>query len=164
MDRTKVNSSIKSEVEEGLVNGVESGLGWVAAMSSDTRQSSATQYFLKWIGMSDQRNALASETSLLVPFPSELSSLTAARPEWASWTRPMAESWQNNSNILEFRIRGGEEYRSALRRCLVKILKQPEKIEALLAECSQEWESITERLGRSNQRQSLERSLQLLEM
>ncbi len=63
--------------------------------------------------------------------------------------------------VTELRLRGGNRYREKLAESLSRIVQTPDQAASILQQCSQDWEEITEELGRDGQRISFERCLQL---
>lgn len=143
---------------------VDGGNAWIAAVAQATRQSSASAYFLEWLDQDDQRESLHRETRRVAPRKSGMSNLAASNPDMASYYRQSAAAASRQDVLKELRIRGGRDYRLVLGKALREMVAKPDQVDAILRDCSQEWEKITEKLGRDTQRVSLERSLQLSNM
>jgi hypothetical protein len=52
-----------------------------------------------------------------------------------------------------------DQYRSILADCLVEAIREPDRIESIMADCSSKWDQLTAKLGIESQRLSEEQSL-----
>lgn len=134
---------------------VDSGRSLMASISRSTRQSSASQYFLDWLDQDDQREALSREVAGVLQRSNAMG--TSPSSMVTHELNAKRELW------VDFRIPGGIRYRQALKKALVQILREPTQIQSALEKCKQEWEAITEEMGRDSQQLAMERALQLME-
>ena len=154
---------LESRVGEPLKSGsIDLGLSPAIALSSKTRQSARSIFFMHWLDESSQRDALASVC------PYVLSS--GAKRQLVSDDRSMLTSYQVAANAAGrvltnvprcFAIDGGQRYRAELNTALVQLLDGSESTEDVMTRCNQRWEKITDSIGRSAQQDSLEKSLHI---
>ncbi len=149
---------------EGLAGGVsniDGGSGLVASLSRSSRQSTAASYLLEWLDQSEQREMLSRETPWADARLGD--GISATSPDQGNYDRARRAVLLQGELLSELRLRGGRAYRDRLGAALARIVMEGKEIEQRLTECRQEWEKITEELGREAQQKSLERTLQLLE-
>lgn len=143
---------------------VDAGNGWLACRSRATRQSAVSNMFIEWLDQEEQRESFCLKTNHIIPRVVGIGVQSTTRPDTVPYYRLASDAWNQGTVLQELRLRGSNRYRKSLATTILSIAKDPANGTVLLKQCSQDWEKITEELGRDRQRQSLERGLQLLEV
>jgi hypothetical protein len=133
----------------------DAGHGLMASMTSTNRQSATSTYFLEWMNNDNQRIAFGAATERVQTLSGAGGVTQGAE---VLYQRRLTEAWGGNVPN-ELRFAGAYRYRHRLQQMLEAIIANPASIDEEIANCNQDWDKITEELGRATQRTSVERSL-----
>lgn len=153
-DQTNTNDADTVQVVPILWN---PNRGLVASIGKGTRQTSVSIQFLIWLSLPEQREALrgvSSRVELLADQPDR----NAGRDDYQKYMAAVQRSQTQEGMIWALRLVHAQQYRDSLADALVQIMQTPEQTESIMAACSTKWDSLTETLGKDQQRNSEERS------
>jgi hypothetical protein len=137
----------------------DSGRGLMASLAATNRQSAASTYFLEWLNNENQRVAFSGVTERVSSLREN--AVATQGPEEAIHRATLAALEQSIPN--ELRFASAHRYRNRLQAMLEAVLANPDALKNELFKCNQDFDKITEELGRATMRNSIEKSLLLAE-
>jgi len=135
-----------------------SNQGILASMGKKTRQTSVSAQFLAWISEPEQRESLRAKYPRIELLPSQRDRNTL-RTDYRDFQSLNDKDSQTDGVDLSLRMANADQYRSILADALIQALCNPNDCEQIMARCSDEWNSLTDKLGLDSQRKSQEQSL-----
>lgn len=139
---------------------VEPGRGWVASMTKLNRQTSVSALFIKWLDEDAQRQVFSDLTPSIQP----ISTRWPSSNEQAGIDRYRAIVKSNATDsqlVRELRFSNAHLYRAPLAKAIQAILLDPSKAKEQIDTCHEEWEAITNKVGREIQKQNITRFFDL---
>ncbi len=167
MEKSSQNEQAKfgsDDFELNKVALVDAGHSPAAFISSRTRQSGKSIFFIRWLNELPQRAALARVSPWIQPLDAAAKSTPIQNTTFReSYQRYALRSAEATDFSRFFQFNGGQEYRTVLLNTLTRIVDSSDRqtIEAMMNACAKSWDQLTESIGRDSQQQSLERALQL---
>ncbi len=151
------NGSSNQNETASLITTFDNGRGLMASLASTNRQSAASSYFLEWLNNENQRVAFNGATERVASLREN--AIATQGPEESLQRQTITTLAESIPN--ELRFAGVKRFRNRLQKMLEAILANPENLNDELAKCNQDFDKITEELGRATQRSSIEKSLLL---
>lgn len=134
------------------------GRGLLASIGKKTRQTAVSSQFLAWISEPEQRESLRSVCTR-VELLGEQNDRNNVRDDYRAFQAVNSRDLRVEPMGLSLRMANANQYRAILADCLVDAIREPDKIEAIMAGCSTKWNQLTAKLGIDTQRLSEEQSL-----
>ncbi len=134
------------------------GRGLIASMGKKTRQTAVSCQFLVWLSEPDQREAFRAVCPRVELAP-EQNDRSSVRDDYRAYQSINSRDTRIEPMELSLRMANANQYRVILADCLVSAIREPDKIDAILADCSAKWDQLTVKLGVDSQRISEEQSL-----
>ncbi|MCE3014609.1 MAG: hypothetical protein ACK56W_14385 [Pirellula sp.] len=131
--------------------------GLLASVGKKTRQTSVASQFIAWLSDGEQRNTLAERSSSVERWPAQPSK-NSIREDYRLYQNLNNRDSRMEQTTLSIRFQSARKYRSILADTLLEIIQQPETSREKLEECSQKWNALTESIGLSNIRPSIEQA------
>lgn len=132
--------------------------GLVASVGKNTRQTSVSCKFLLWLCSPEQREALRSICPRIELFPTQIDR-DMAREDYRDFQLANSRDKRKEGMELSLRLANADQYRAALADSLIAAIRSPDQSAELMAQCSQSWNELTNKLGKETQRLSEEQSL-----
>ena len=134
------------------------GRGLLASIGKNTRQTTVSSQFLAWISEPEQRESLRSVCTR-VELTAEQNDRNNVRDDYRAFQSVNSRQLRVEPMGLSLRMANANQYRAILADCLVDAIREPDKIDAIMAGCSTKWNELTAKLGIDAQRLSEEQSL-----
>lgn len=157
-------SSTRAEVAEdkGLIvtspkQWLDTGRGLVACIARGSRQSSASIRFLKWLDENEQRIVLSQRDRRIQVLPEQWKT-ASNRPEIRAYEEQLVRGLEDRNAIRELRFAEFEPYKNRLEQALRKIIDSPDSATQEMKACHDDWNQLTEKLGRDTAKQRLLRA------
>jgi hypothetical protein len=131
--------------------------GLVGSIGKATRQTAVSVQFLRWVSEPEQREFYRNVCSRIELLPAQ-QDRNLARDDYRDYQSVNSKASRFDGLGLSLRMANAEQYRSLLAKALVAGLSTPGRMEAVMADCSLQWEELTDKLGREKQRISEENS------
>jgi hypothetical protein len=131
--------------------------GLLACVGKKTRQTSVASQFIAWLSDAEQRNTLAERSSGVERWPAQPSK-SSIREDYRLYQNLNNRDSRMEQTTLSIRFHSARKYRSILADTLLEIIQQPESSRETLEECSQKWNALTESIGLSILRPSIEQA------
>jgi hypothetical protein len=131
--------------------------GLLASVGKKTRQTSVASQFIEWLSDAEQRNTLAERCSGVERWPAQPSK-SSIREDYRLYQNLNNRDSRMEQTTLSIRFHSARKYRTILADTLLEIIQQPETSREKLEECSQKWNALTESIGLSNIRPSIEQA------
>ena len=136
------------------------GRGLIASIGKKTRQTAVSCQFLVWLAEPDQREAFRAVCPRVELAP-EQNDRSNVRDDYRAYQSINSRDTRVEPMELSLRMANANQYRAILADCLVSAIREPDQIDAILADCSAKWDQLTANLGVDTQRISEEQSLGL---
>jgi len=134
------------------------GRGLIASIGKRTRQTAVSCQFLVWLAEPDQREAFRAVCPRIELAP-EQNDRSSVRDDYRAYQSINTRDTRVEPMELSLRMANANQYRAILADCLVLAIREPDQIDAILADCSAKWDQLTANLGVDSQRMSEEQSL-----
>ncbi len=126
---------------------LDSGRGLVACIARGSRQSSASIRFLRWLNENEQRQALSQRDRRVQSTP-EFWKNASMRPDVRAYEALLLRGLETRNVVRELRFAEFEPYRNRLEQALLKIVALPESAAEEMKACHDDWNELTEKIGR----------------
>jgi hypothetical protein len=145
-----------SMVKQRIV--IDGGRGSAFFMSTRTRQSSKSAFFLSWLCEPSQKTMLAKLSPYSYSIPD------GSAPTSGTYADAAFNISFSDNVTASFRMNNGQQYRKLLFDTLRSIISSESvDVEQAMQECSTKWDTLSNSLDTKKQKDSLERSLGLLD-
>ena len=134
------------------------GRGLIASVGKKTRQTSVSCNFLLWLTEPAQREAFRAVCPR-VELASDQNDRNGVRDDYRAFQSINSRDLRVEPMELSLRLANSNQYRAILAETLVASIREPDKIDSIMASCSTQWDQLTETLGIDTQRISEEKSL-----
>lgn len=134
------------------------GRGLVASIGKKTRQTAVSCQFLVWLAEPDQREAFRAVCPR-IELAQEQNDRRSVRDDYRAYQSINARDTRVEPMELSLRMANANQYRAILADYLVSAIREPDQVDAILADCSAKWDQLTANLGVDSQRISEEQSL-----
>lgn len=134
------------------------GRGLLASIGKKTRQTAVSSLFLAWIAEPEQRESLRSVCTR-VELTAEQNDRNNVRDDYRAFQGINNRDLRVEPMGLSLRMANANQYRAILADCLVEAIREPDRIDSIMAGCSSNWDKLTAKLGIEAQRLSEEQSL-----
>ena len=143
--------------------------GRVASVSRASAQPRVATQFLLWLSGPKLSGRIASHSATTVPFrTSHFQNANTWQPPTpvallAQYGELITTTQENPRRLVSPRIPGSMQYLAALDQAVASAVSQEKSAADALTSAAEEWNKITETLGRSKQQRALRRSLGLID-
>ena len=134
------------------------GRGLIASIGKKTRQTAVSCQFLVWLAEQDQREAFRAVCPR-VELTAEQNDRSSVRDDYRVYQAINDRNSRVEPMELTLRMANANQYRAILADCLVSAIREPDRIDEMMATCSAKWDELTTKLGVDSQRISVEQSL-----
>ena len=134
------------------------GRGLMASVAKKTRQTAVSCQFIAWLSEPEQREALRAVCSR-IELNAGHNDRNSIRDDYRAFQLINSTELPSEPMGLSLRMANADQYRAILSDALVEALRWPDKIDLILAVCSENWNLLTNKLGMEQQRMSEEQSL-----
>jgi hypothetical protein len=131
--------------------------GLLASVGKKTRQTSVASQFIAWLSDAEQRDALAARSTGVERWPSQPNG-NSVRADYRAYQNLNNRDSRMEQPTLAIRFQSSQEYRAILSDYLIQILKEPSSSRVKLEECAQQWNALTDKIGLSSIRPSIEQA------
>lgn len=131
--------------------------GLLACVGKKTRQTAVASQFIAWLSEAEQRNTLAERSYGVERWPSQPSK-NSVREDYRLYQNLNNRDSRMEQTTLTIRFQSARQYRAILADTLLRIVQQPDSSREKLEDCSQKWNVLSESIGLSKIRPSIEQS------